>query len=199
MNWIEFAEKIPKNVPFSIEQVNIYFSKTRVKSIRQNLFNWQKNQRIIKLRKNLYITGNKDVDLSLLANKIYEPSYVSMEYALSFYNLIPEAAFAITSVTTNKTKQFKNSLGNFPYRHIKKELYFGFYYFNNVLIAEREKCLLDYFYFNLSKVNFEESYLEGLRLQNMEKLKRGKLKKYLERFGVKKLKEFVNFCLEYYG
>jgi len=199
MNWIEFAEKIPKNIPFSIEQINVYFPESSIKSIRQNLFNWQQNQRLIKLRKNLYVIKNEDIDLRLLANKIYEPSYVSLEYGLSFYNLIPEAAFAITSVTTDKTKQFKNKLGNFLYKHIKKELYFGFYYFNNVLIAEREKCLLDYFYFNLSKVNFEEGYLKELRLQNMEKLKRGKLKKYLEKFGVKKLKEFLNFCLDYYG
>lgn len=198
MNWISFEQKMPKNIPFNEAQASIYFPEGKPKSIRQNLFNWQKKGRIIKLRRDLYVIRDKKIDLGLVANKIYEPSYVSLEYALSFYQLIPEAVFGLTSVTTNKTKIFRNELGNFFYRHIKKELYFGFYYFNNFLIAEKEKCLLDYFYLNLGQVFFEKKYLKELRLQNLKKLDRNKLKEYLKRFAVKKLEKFINFCLEYY-
>ena len=196
MNWVEFEQKVPKNIPFSPGQINIFFPEANLKSIQQNLFNWQRKQRIVKLRRNFYVIKNKNIDLGLIANKIYEPSYLSLEYGLSFYNLIPEAVFGITSVTTNKTKQFENRLGNFIYRKIKKELYFGFYYFNNILIADREKCFLDYFYFNLSRVKFEENYLKELRLQNMEKLKIKKLREYVKRFKVKKLEQFIDFCLK---
>ena len=199
MNWTKFEQKVPKNVPFTVGQINIFFPEASLRSVQQNLFNWQKAQRIVKLRRDLYAIKDKNIDLGLMANRIYEPSYISLEYALSFYNLIPEVAFAITSVTTSKTKQFKNRLGNFIYHHIKKELYFGFYHFNNLLIADREKSFLDYFYFNLSKVSFEEDYLKELRLQNIEKIKIDKLKRYLEIFKVKKLSEFIDFCLNYYG
>jgi len=57
---------------------------------------------------------------------------------------------------------------------------------------------LDYFYFNLSRVKFEENYLKELRLQNMEKLKIKKLREYVKRFKVKKLEQFIDFCLNYY-
>lgn len=199
MNWAAFDQKIPKDVPFTVEQVQIYFPENDLKGIRQNLFNWQKARQVTKLRKNLYVIKTNDVDLRLVANKVYEPSYVSLQYALSYYGLIPEAVFAVTSVSPNKTARFRNELGSFIYQHVKQELYFGYHYVDNFLIAEREKCFLDYFYLNLSKVCFEKSYLRELRLQSMEKLDAGKLKDYLVRFKVKKLANFVNFCLNHHA
>ena len=93
MNWLEFLQKVPKNVAFTVDQVALYFPESGLKNIRQNIFNWKRQERLIKLRRNSYVIKDNDLDLRYLANQIYEPSYISLEYALSFYGLIPEAAF----------------------------------------------------------------------------------------------------------
>ena len=81
MNWTKFEQKVPKNVPFTVGQINIYFPEASLRSVQQNLFNWQKAQRIVKLRRDLYAIKDKNIDLGLMANRIYEPSYISLEYA----------------------------------------------------------------------------------------------------------------------
>ena len=61
-----------------------------------------------------------------LANVLYSPSYLSLEYVLSEYNIITEFSSNFTLITTNKTNYFSNKLGNFFYHTIKKELFSGF-------------------------------------------------------------------------
>ena len=74
----------------------------------------------------------------ILANTILGPSYISLEYALSFYNLIPEAVYEMTSVCTKRSKKFNTEVGVFNYKHIKKELFsicfkLTLYFFTNSL------------------------------------------------------------------
>ena len=50
-----------------------------------------------------YLLAGQPVDRQFLfhaANRIYPPSYVSLEAALKYYGLIPEETFQITSVST---------------------------------------------------------------------------------------------------
>ena len=56
----------------------------------------------------------------LLAGSIYGPSYISFEYALSFYGLIPERVTTITSATYDKKKkkQYNSDFGIFTYRDV---------------------------------------------------------------------------------
>ena len=56
-----------------------------------------------------------------LAQFIYGPSYISLESALSYYKLIPETVYTITSVTGKRSKDFKTPLGMFSYLHIPLE------------------------------------------------------------------------------
>jgi predicted transcriptional regulator of viral defense system len=85
--------------------------------------------------------------LFMIANKIYTPSYVSMETAFSHYHLIPEAVYGISSVASRKTNHFQTNYGEFIYRHIKPQLMFGYklnsYQGHTFKIAEMEKALLD--------------------------------------------------------
>jgi len=86
-----------------------------------------------------------------IANKLYMPSYISFEYALAYYNLIPEMPYTITSATTKPTRLFTLQEKAFSYRSIKEEAYTG-YSLQKVgerqfLIAEPEKALVDYLYF----------------------------------------------------
>lgn len=111
----------------------------------------EKNE-IVKLAKNLYET-NTHTPGYLVANSIYSPSYLSFDYALSYYGLIPETVYVYTSATyrKNKKKKYVNTLGTFTYRDVPPSCYpyeivikqEGKYTF---LIASAEKALCDKLY-----------------------------------------------------
>jgi len=77
---------------------------------------------IIRIKKGLYVFGDtarrKPPCYGLLANLIYGPSYISLEYALQYHGLIPERVNVITSVTTGRSRRFDTPLGRFDYRMI---------------------------------------------------------------------------------
>ncbi len=117
-----------------------------------------KQKGIIKsVKKGLYIHTsviNKNIFLKeLISNNLLEnPSYVSLDYALSYYGLIPETVHEITAITTKRTKVFKTDFGVFSYKQIKKELFaLGIKTENsqngNFMIAGKEKALCDKIYF----------------------------------------------------
>lgn len=108
---------------------------------------------ILSLKKGLYITGESiggsHAPKELIANILYGPSYVSLDYALAYYGLIPESVTQISSVSTKPSKTIINSLGAFSYTHIPLPYYsFGIKQistsaFHNYLIAQPEKALCD--------------------------------------------------------
>lgn len=107
---------------------------------------------IIKLTKNLYET-KIDTAGYLVANAIYSPSYLSFEYALSYYGLIPETVYTYTSATYNKKKkkQYSNALGTFTYRDVPSAVYpYGINIVHegdySYAIATPEKALCDKLY-----------------------------------------------------
>jgi predicted transcriptional regulator of viral defense system len=77
---------------------------------------------IIRVKKGLYVLGDRfrmrPYSRELLANLVYGPSYISMEYALQYYGMIPERVEAVTSVTTGRSRRFITPLGLFIYRNI---------------------------------------------------------------------------------
>ena len=82
-----------------------------------------------KIRNSWYCFTDIKIDETVLfyiANKIYQPSYVSLETALHYYGIIPEAVFTISSITTLKTQKFKNKQGFYTYTNIKSNCFFGY-------------------------------------------------------------------------
>ena len=77
---------------------------------------------IVRVKKGLYVFGDRHrrglIVRELLANLAYGPSYVSMETALAWHGMIPEAVHAVTSVTTGRSRRFHTPLGLFTYRQI---------------------------------------------------------------------------------
>ncbi|WP_303720376.1 hypothetical protein [Malonomonas rubra] len=77
---------------------------------------------IVRVKKGLYIFGDAyrthPYSREILANLIYGPSCVSLEYALHYRGLTPEGSAALTSVTTKRGKQFQTPVGLFFYRMI---------------------------------------------------------------------------------
>ena len=108
---------------------------------------------LTQIKKGLYVAGPKlniaKPEPFLLANHLLGPSYVSLEAALSYWGMIPEKVYEITSVTPKRSKKFKTPEGRFSYTHIPLPYYsFGIQRIEltkkqSVLIASKEKALCD--------------------------------------------------------
>jgi predicted transcriptional regulator of viral defense system len=140
----------------------------------ENLQNWQKKGYILRIRNKWYCFTNRIKileELFFVANKIYQPSYVSLESALSLYSWIPETTFMITSITTLKTNEFLTPLGSFHYKNLKPDLFFGYKIKNlggvGFKIAEPEKTLLDFLYFKKDLENRDKLMSYRLNLEEI--------------------------------
>lgn len=82
---------------------------------------------IVRVKKGLYCFGEafrkEPLSREYLANLIYGPSYVSLEYALSHHGLIPERVETVTSVTTRRSRDFDTPFGAFSYRMLNGPRY----------------------------------------------------------------------------
>ena len=82
---------------------------------------------IVRVKKGLYVFGNKyrryPYSKELLANLVYGPSYVSLDYALAYHGLIPERVEALTSVTPSRSRRFSTPVGLFIYRQVPARAY----------------------------------------------------------------------------
>lgn len=82
---------------------------------------------IVRVKKGIYIFGEsqrrRPFCKELLANLIYGPSYISLEYALSYHGLTPERVETVTSVTCGRSRIFETPVGIFTYRMIPLEAY----------------------------------------------------------------------------
>ena len=130
---------------------------------------------LVNLKKGWYVSkpfldkqSNLKSFTEYLANKLRTPSYLSLEYVLSKYNLIPEEINIWTSVTTKSTRFYENDLGVFSYKSIKDKLFMGYKETevegNQIYIANKTKALFDFLYLkrNLGE-NLVYELNEGLR------------------------------------
>lgn len=82
---------------------------------------------LIRLKKGLYVFSQPllkgSYSYETLANLIYGPSYVSLEWAVHYYGMIPERVEEITSVTLKRKQSFFTPLGTFSYEHTHPSAY----------------------------------------------------------------------------
>jgi predicted transcriptional regulator of viral defense system len=201
MKYVDFQNFFKNHVLIDVQEVKQAFPDFE----SRRFYEWQKKGYIKKLASQFYVFADKKISESennFIANKLFEPSYLSLESALRYYNLIPEVVFLTTSITTRKTKLIKTAAGNFQYRAIKEKLFFGYRIINlngvAYKIAEPEKALLDFLYLR-SDLKTAEDFAE-LRINEDDYRKiinQAKLKEYLEIFnsGVlsKKIKALNKF------
>ncbi|MDD2981628.1 MAG: hypothetical protein PHN80_16950 [Hespellia sp.] len=147
-----------------------------------------KKGELIPLKRGLFETDSAAPGF-LMANALLGPSYLSFEYALSYYSMIPERVVVYTSATfgRNKKLEYSNQFGSFTYRDIP-EAVFPYYYTRELsgnrpyLIATREKALCDQLCVMapIRGINdFREWLFDGMRLDediyeelDSEKMKR---------------------------
>jgi len=82
---------------------------------------------ITRAKKGIYVFGQRyarrPFSREILANMIYGPSYVSLDYALHYHGLIPERVEAVTSVSTGRNRRFNTPVGLFIYRMVPLKAY----------------------------------------------------------------------------
>ena len=157
-------------------------------SIITQLSRWTEAEKVISLRRGMYVLGENYQKRALqpasLANALYAPSYLSGLFALSFYGIIPESVPVFTSVTTRTPKTFENRFGTFEYRNIKRDLFFDYKTIlmtgQNVRMAMPEKALVDHWH--LSRGEWTASRLEALRISPESPLDMSILAEVVSRF-----------------
>jgi predicted transcriptional regulator of viral defense system len=183
LNYYTFSQQLAIYEIFSLQEIKKIFPTFD----NRRLVEWQEKKYLEKIINRWYRFKNTaltEAQLYWAANRIYAPSYISLESALSFHGLIPEVAFTITSVSTSKTQTFDTTIGQFLYQTVKPSLFFGYsiHRMNDkpIKIADIEKTLLDYCYFNKNLKT--QTDFEALRL-NFSLLK--------NQFDVVKMKNYL--------
>lgn len=157
-------------------------------SLRQQLSRWTQARRLYQLRRGVYTLAppfqKTKPNPFRIANLLVKSSYVSLHSALAYYGLIPEYTPSTTSVTTLRPGSWGTPLGNFEYRHVQGALFYGFEQIEVSsgqfsFVATPEKALLDLIH--LTPRADHSSYLDALRLQNLEQLDLAKLVDFAKR------------------
>ena len=201
MYYIDLRNKFINLGCFNINQIYVFDPDFN----RNNLTYWQKKGWLIYLRNGYYAFPEFKQEINsqyFLANKIYRPSYVSLQSALSYYEIIPESVVQITNVTTLKTKSFENDFGQFYYKSIKSDFYFGYKPIHiskdkEIFMAEPEKAIIDFLYlypFYETEADFLNLRFNGDILKN--EIDKGLLLDYCSRFDKysldKRMKKLFN-------
>jgi predicted transcriptional regulator of viral defense system len=155
--------------------------------VRRQLSRWVRSGRIRQLRRGLYTLAPPYQKVSphpfVIGNALVPGSYVSLQSALAFYNLIPEYTPQTLSVTTLHTTNWE---GEFRFQHLAPDYFFGYQLVDisegqQPFVAMPEKALLDLAH--LTPHSDSPNYLAELRLQNLDRLDIPRLREFAQRSG----------------
>ncbi|WP_298607579.1 hypothetical protein [uncultured Thiothrix sp.] len=97
------------------------------KTPNNKIARWLEDGVLLPVKRGLYVVSpevsGKPIERLLVANLLYGPSCVSLDYALWHYGLIPETVLEVTSVTIRRSQLFETELGRFSYQHLPQGLY----------------------------------------------------------------------------
>lgn len=189
---------------FSVNQVTAMFPDMDISNLRR----WTAKGYTVKLRQGWYALAEETASADFVrhvAERIYNPSYLSLHWALAFYGIIPEAVTELTNVTTLKTAHFSNPLGEFHYQTVKPALMWGYKpmtttHHRTYMLAEPEKALLDLLYL-YPQYDTEDALLQ-LRLDEdfmQTELNLPRLQQYTARFASEALKHRMTILKKTYG
>lgn len=201
-NMVDVLYDLPK-IPFSYSYIVSLLS--GYKKPRDKISSMIKKGEIIQIKRGLYILSPQYggiVDKKVAANLIYGPSYISLDYALSYWRLTPEKVEEITCVTNKRNKRFQTEIGVFSYKYINdRKFSYGFELVDegdqSFFIATREKALCDKIYFekNLKKNEIAEYIENNLRIDidSIKDFDDGKVKSIAENFNNSAVSNFYKW------
>ena len=194
VNQTLFANKIKekKLYLFNAGDVRTLFGVSAIAAISL-LHRYKKKGFISQVKRGFYVFPDALPPDVYIANKLYSPSYVSLEFAMSYHGIIPETVYEITSVTTKATRRFETLGKIFSYRKIKKSAYTGYGTERqgavSFYIADAEKSFVDTNYLRLITNKKPVSRF------NKEKVNRRKALRYAELFKNNKLTSIIKTTL----
>jgi predicted transcriptional regulator of viral defense system len=202
MKFLDLKEALKGYTLFSIREIK----KIDPAFYRRRLNEWQEKGYIKKIIRGYYLFSDVELNEQVLfeiANRMHQPSYISLEIALSHYNLIPESVYGITSITTRKPYQYSTPFGDFTYRHVKPALFFGYelinYQPNKIFkLGYPEKVIIDFFYLNphiQSPNDFESLRMNTTRF--WELIDEHRMSQFVERIGQKRLMRTMRIFMEH--
>ncbi|MDP1721674.1 MAG: hypothetical protein Q8L37_00540 [Candidatus Gottesmanbacteria bacterium] len=141
---------LAKHLPiFSAREFGVLLSLSN----RQTLYYLQKgteNGLFIQAKRGMYYLKTDPPSELEIANQLYRPSYLSFEFALAYYNILPDMVYTITSATTKPTREYMVDSKSFRYTTIKLRAYTGYEMkvadHKRFFIADPEKAIVDYLY-----------------------------------------------------
>lgn len=204
MRYLEFRDSFHDLILFNTHELLVKHPEFHINRLSE----WKKKGYLIGLRKGYYIFADIEINHYihfLIANTIYQPSYISLETALSYHNLIPEIVYTTTSVSTRLPKRFENAVGVYTYNQIKPTVFQGYHllpipnHTRNVKVASPEKAILDTLYFH-PQLTSPTDFL-SLRLNNdiLNRLDLEHLRALIAVYGQKSLARKVDSLLKSYG
>jgi hypothetical protein len=172
---------------------------------RDKITSLLRQKAIIRVKKGIYVFGPKyarrPFSREILANMIYGPSCISLDFALHYHGLIPERVEAVTSVTTGRGRRFYTPVGLFIYRPISPGAFpvgidqVQFEGGRSFLIAVPEKALADKIQNDRgigirSQDDMRQYLMQNLRIdaESLKKLRTETLSKLAERYRSRKLR-----------
>lgn len=196
--------------PFFESREVLYLFDEPKNQIQKSLSVWTKQEKLLQLRRGCYLlpehVRTKDPSDYYLSNYLYQPSYVSLQTALSYYGMVPEALGRIQAITSRHGSSWNTPAGTFTYRKLKKERFWGYTVDSldapefsetqsQFYMARPEKAFLDLFY--LQKGEWSAERIREMRFQNLEQLDRDQLKTDARRFDSPKVQRAVNRLLKF--
>lgn len=194
VNQTIFAAKIKgkKLYIFSANDIRLLFGVSAV-ATSALLHRYKKRGFILQLKRGLYVFPDFLPPDVYVANKLYSPSYISLEFALSYHGIIPEMVYEITSVAAKATRRFETLGKTFSFRKIKKSAYTGY--------EVKKQQGLSFYIASAEKAFVDANYLRLMNRQkpisrfNKEKIDLKKAVKYALLFGSKKLTSIIKTTL----
>lgn len=173
--------------------------------IQVQLARWVKTGKLSQIRRGWYLIEKpfraKDVPVPVIATTVVHPSYLSLEWALQYYDMIPESVPNPTCMTTDRAVQFTAQSRLFIYHHIQPALFVGYveeeYEGRKIMVASAEKALLDKLYLYLKRNGFSLEWLRELRLQNLARFDREKFKSFSQNMKLKGFPKAIESTLEF--
>lgn len=177
-------------------------------NINQKICLEVKQNRLIRIKRGLY-SDDLINDAPVIANICYSPSYLSFEYALSYYGIIPEYVSTYTSAVFAKknNKTYQTTGARFEYNSIPDEAFSeGITFLKNdrgirYKIATKEKAICDKLYLlpSIRSIkDLKEILYKDLRIDfnELAKLDFGFIKEIFRKYHSNTLNTFVKYIEE---
>lgn len=203
MKWKDILIKFSERPLFHSSMLEIFPDDRH--HIQVQLSRWVDSGKLSQIRREWYLIEKpyrlKDVPIPVIANKVVHPSYLSLDWALQYYEMIPEYVPNPTSITTGRGVQFFAQDRLFIYHHVQPSFFIGYmrteFDGHMINVAHPEKALLDKIYLFTQRNKFSLDWLKELRLQNLDGFSFNRFESYLQKTNKKGLSKAVESAIQY--